>query len=348
MATTVDSSAQPTGAAAGSLPNYAGVERAARTLAGVAHRTPVLTSNSLNQALGAEVFFKCEPMQRTGAFKFRGAFNSLSNLSPEQRAAGVVAYSSGNHAQAIAASGQILGVRTTIVMPHDAPAAKRAATEGYGATIVAYDRYTENRDQIAADLAARHGFAVIPPFNHPDVICGQGTAGKELFEDVGQLDALLVCLGGGGLLSGCALAASVLSPSCKIYGVEPEAGDDVRQSFRAGKIVSIPTPRSIADGAVTSAPGDMTFALIKDYVTDILTVSDEQLVLAMRWFAQRLKLMVEPTGCLAAAAVLQRVLPIEPGMRIGVVVSGGNVDLASYGAFLSDPKWDTGPWVVTK
>lgn len=331
-----------------SLPNYAGVERAARTLAGVAHRTPVLTSNSLNQTLGAEVFFKCEPMQRTGAFKFRGAFNALSNLSSPQRAAGVVAYSSGNHAQAIAASGQILGVRTTIVMPHDAPAAKRAATEGYGATIVAYDRYTENRDEIAADLAKRHGYTVIPPFNHPDVICGQGTAGKELFEEVGQLDALLVCLGGGGLLSGCALAASVLSPNCKVYGVEPEAGDDVRQSFRAGKIVTIPTPKSIADGAVTSAPGEITFALIQQHVADILTVSDAQLVSTMRWFAQRLKLVVEPTGCLAAAAVLQRVLAIAPGMRIGVIVSGGNVDLASYGAFLSDPKWDDGPWVVVQ
>ncbi|UOD51327.1 threo-3-hydroxy-L-aspartate ammonia-lyase [Orrella daihaiensis] len=331
-----------------SLPNYAGVERASRTLAGVAHRTPVLNSNSLNQALGAEVFFKCEPMQRTGAFKFRGAFNALSNLTSDERAAGVVAYSSGNHAQAIAASGQILGVSTTIVMPHDAPTAKRAATEGYGAKIVAYDRYTENRDEIAADLAKRHGYTVIPPFNHPDVICGQGTAGKELFEDVGQLDALLVCLGGGGLLSGCALAASVLSPNCKVYGVEPEAGDDVRQSLQAGKIVSIPTPKSIADGAVTSAPGEMTFALMRQYVTDILTVSDAQLVLAMRWFAQRLKLVVEPTGCLAAAAVLQRVLPIEPGMRIGVIVSGGNVDLASYGAFLSDPKWDTGPWIASK
>ncbi len=330
------------------LPTYAGVERAARTLAGVAHRTPVLASRSLNKALNAQVFFKAEPMQRTGAFKFRGAFNALSNLTPEQAGAGVVAYSSGNHAQAIAAAGQILGIRTTIVMPHDAPAAKRAATEGYGATVVSYDRYTENRDEIAAELAQRHGYAVIPPFNHPDVICGQGTAGKELFEDTGTLDALLVCLGGGGLLSGCALAASVLSPDCKVYGVEPEAGDDVRQSLRAGHIVQIPTPKSIADGALTVAPGDITFALMRNYVTDILTVTDEQLVLTLRWFAQRLKLMVEPTGCLAAAAVLQQVLPVTPGARIGVIVSGGNVDLASHGAFLSDPKWDTGPWVITQ
>jgi len=330
------------------LPTYAGIERAARTLAGVAHRTPVLTSNSLNQSLGAEVFFKCESMQRTGAFKFRGAFNALSNLTPSQRAAGVVAYSSGNHAQAIAASGALLGVPTTIVMPHDAPVAKLAATRAYGATIVAYDRYSESRDEIAADLAQRYGYTIIAPFNHPDVICGQGTAGKELIEEVGAIDALLVCLGGGGLLSGCALAASVLNPGCKVYGVEPEAGDDVRQSLRAGHIVQIPTPKSIADGALTAAPGDMTFALMQQYVTDVLTVTDAELVLTMRWFAQRLKLVVEPTGCLAAAAVLQQVLPIEPGARIGVIVSGGNIDLASYGAFLSDAKWDTGPWVVTK
>ena len=328
------------------LPTYAGVERAARRLDGVAHRTPVLTSNSLNRALDSEIFFKCEPMQRTGAFKFRGAFNALSSLGAAERGAGVVAYSSGNHAQAIAASGQILGVPTTIVMPHDAPEAKRAATEGYGATIVTYDRYTEKRDEIAADLAKRHSYTVIPPFNHPDVICGQGTAGKELFEDVGALDALVVCVGGGGLISGCALAASVLSPHCRVYGVEPAAGDDVRQSLAAGHIVQITPPKSIADGALTAAPGDITFSLMRALVADVVTVSDEQLVLTMRWFAQRLKLMVEPTGCLAAAAVLQRVLPMTAGQRIGVIVSGGNVDLASYGAFLSDPQYD-GAWVVT-
>jgi threonine dehydratase len=330
------------------LPTYAGLERAARTLDGVAHRTAVLTSASLNRALGAQVFFKCEPLQRTGAFKFRGAYNALSNLTPAQRQAGVVAYSSGNHAQAIAAAGQLLGIAATIVMPHDAPAAKRAATQSYGATIVGYDRYTESREAIAEQLAREHGLTVIAPFNHPDVICGQGTAGKELFEEVGPLDALLVCLGGGGLLSGCALAASALSAQCQVYGVEPEAGDDVRQSLRAGRIVRIDPPKSIADGAVTQAPGDLTFALMQQLVTDVLTVSDAQLVLTMRWFAERLKLMVEPTGCLAAAAVLQGVYPVRPGSRIGVIVSGGNVDLASYGAFLSQPQWDTGPWVVTQ
>ena len=328
-----------------SLPTYADVVRAAERLQGVAHMTPVLTSRSLNEQLDAQVFFKCEPMQRTGAFKFRGAYNALSNLAPEQKRAGVIAYSSGNHAQAIAAAGQMLGIATTIVMPHDAPTAKRAATVGYGARIIAYDRYTENREQIAAEHAKRDGLTVIPPFNHPDVICGQGTAGKELFEQVGELDALLVCLGGGGLLSGCAIAASHLSPACQVYGVEPALGDDARQSMRAGHIVAIEPPKSIADGAVTAAVGHITFGVMQKLVKDVLTVSDEQLVLTLRWFAQRLKLVVEPTGCLAAAAVLQRVLDFEPGARIGVVVSGGNVDLPTYADFLSNPRWDTGPWV---
>lgn len=328
------------------LPNYEDVVRAANRLAGVAHITPVLTSRSLNEQLNAEVFFKCEPMQRTGAFKFRGAYNSLSNLTAEQARAGVIAYSSGNHAQAIAAAGKILGISTTIVMPHDAPAAKLQATAGYGARIVQYDRYTENREQIAADLAQREGLTLIPPFNHPDVISGQGTAGKELFDQAGPLDALVVCLGGGGLLSGCALAAAALSPQCEVYGVEPQAGDDARQSLLAGRIIEIAPPKSIADGAVTPAVGELTFGIMQQLVKGVLTVSDEQLVLTMRWFAQRLKLVVEPTGCLAAAAVLQRVLPFKPGARIGVIVSGGNVDLSAYAGFISDPRWDTGPWVL--
>ncbi len=316
-------------------PTYADVERAAQTLEGVAHRTPVLTSQSLNKTLGAEVFFKCESFQRTGAFKFRGAYNALSNLSAAHKEAGVVAYSSGNHAQAIALSGKLLGISTTIVMPHDAPSAKRAATEGYGAQVVFYDRYTEKRDEIAAQLAQLHGFAVIPPFNHPDVIAGQGTAGKELFEQVGELDAFLVCMGGGGLVSGCALAASALSPTCEMYGVEPEAGNDGQMSLRSGKIVTIDPPRSLADGAVTTAVGDLTFSIMQKTLKDVLTVSDQALVETMQWFAQRMKLVVEPTGCLAAAAVLQGGFSIKPGMRVGVLVSGGNVDLASYGQLLA-------------
>ena len=317
------------------LPTYADVERAAQTLAGVAHRTPVLTSSTLNQSLGAQVFFKAEPLQRIGAFKFRGAYNALANLTPDQKKAGVVAYSSGNHAQAVALSGKLLGIHTTIIMPLDAPASKRAATEGYGATVVTYDRYVQKRDEIAARLAKEHGFTVIPPFNHRDVIAGQGTAGKELFEDVGPLDALLVCLGGGGLTSGCALAAQALSPGCKVYGVEPEAGNDAQQSLRAGKIIEIAQPRSIADGAVTTALGDLTFGVMQQLVEDVLTVSDEQLIQTMRWFAERMKLVVEPTGCLAAAAVMQGVFPIVPGARIGVILSGGNVDIAAYGKLLA-------------
>jgi threonine dehydratase len=319
----------------GGLPTYADVEHAARTLAGVAHRTPVLTSSSLDEALGAKIFFKAESLQRIGAFKFRGAYNALANLSPAQKQVGVVAFSSGNHAQAVALSGRLLGIETTIIMPLDAPAAKLAATKGYGAKVVTYDRYLEKRDEIAARLAKEHGYTVIPPFNHPLVIAGQGTAGKELFEDVGPLDALLVCLGGGGLTSGCALAAQALSPGCKVYGVEPEAGNDAQQSLRAGKIIEIPPPRSIADGAVTTALGDLTFGLMQSLVEDVLTVSDEQLIQTMRWFAERMKLVVEPTGCLAAAAVMQGVFPIVSGARIGVILSGGNVDVTAYGKMLA-------------
>lgn len=317
------------------LPTYEDVVSAAQTLDLVAHRTPVLSSRVLNETLGAEVFFKCESFQRTGAFKFRGAYNALANMSRSQQKAGVVAYSSGNHAQAIALSGRLLGIATTIVMPHDAPAAKREATRGYGARIVMYDRYTEKRDEIAAELARQEGLAVVPPFNHPDVIAGQGTAGKELFESVGDLDALLVCLGGGGLLSGCALAAKALSPSCLVYGVEPEAGNDAQLSFRGGKIVTIDPPRTLADGAATTAIGDLTFGVMRQTVKDVLTVTDAEIIQTMRWFAQRMKLVVEPTGCLAAAAVMQNRLPIEPGMRIGVLISGGNVDLSAYGQLLA-------------
>jgi threonine dehydratase len=318
------------------LPTYADVQKAAKTLEGVAHQTPVLTSATLNKALGAEVYFKCESMQRTGAFKFRGAYNALSNLSQAQRQAGVVAYSSGNHAQAMARAGQMLGIQTTIVMPHDAPAAKLAATRGYGATVIQYDRYTERRDEIAAKLAQERGLAVIPPFNHPDVISGQGTAAKELVDEVGKLDALLVCLGGGGLLSGCALAAHALSAGCEVYGVEPEAGNDVQQSLRAQRIIEIAAPRTIADGAMTTAPGHLTFGVMRQTVKDVLTVSDEQLIQTMRWFAQYMKIVVEPTGCLAAAAVVHKVYEVPRGARVGVIVSGGNVDLTQYGQWIGN------------
>ena len=317
------------------VPTYADVEHAARTLAGVAHRTPVLHSRTLNSRLGADVFFKAEPLQRTGAFKFRGAYNSIANLDPQARKAGVLTYSSGNHAQAIALAGHLLGVNTTIVMPEDAPAAKKAATQGYGASIISYDRYSQDREEIARRVSEQTGAVIIPPYDHPHVISGQGTAAKELIEDVGPLDALLVCLGGGGLLSGSALSACALSPGCDVYGVEPELGNDGQRSFRTGEIVTITPPRSIADGALTPSLGNLPFAIIRDKVTDILTVTDEQLIQTMRWFAQRMKLVVEPTGCLAAAAVMQGVFPVQPGSRIGVILSGGNVDLAAYGQFLA-------------
>jgi len=317
------------------LPTYADVERAARVLEGVAHRTPVMTSAAADAAAGARLFFKCENLQRMGAFKFRGAYNAISNLSPAQRAAGVVTFSSGNHAQAVAMAAGLLGVKATIVMPHDAPAAKKAATEGYGGTVIGYDRQREDREAITRRLAQERGLALIPPYDHADVIAGQGTAARELIEQAGELDYLFVCLGGGGLLAGCALAARALSPGCRIYGVEPQAGDDGRQSLRAGRIVEIAPPRSIADGALTTHLGRLTFPIIRRDVRDIVTVGDAQLAETMRFFAARMKLVVEPTGCLSAAAVLQRAVAVEPGARVGVVVSGGNVDLPAYARLLA-------------
>jgi threonine dehydratase len=309
------------------LPTYDDVVAAARRIEGHAHRTPVMRSRTMDQELGAEVFFKCENLQRMGAFKFRGAFNALSSFDAQQRKAGVVTFSSGNHAQAIALSASLLGMSATIIMPNDAPATKVAATRGYGGEVVMYDRFTEDREQIGRDLAEKRGLTLIPPYDHPDVIAGQGTAAKELFEEVGDLDALFVCLGGGGLLSGSALAARALSPQCKVYGVEPEAGNDGQQSFRSGAIVHIETPKTIADGAQTQHLGAYTFAIIRRDVDDILTVSDMQLVDSMRFFAARMKLIVEPTGCLSLAAA--RVMKSQlQGQRIGVIVSGGNVDLS--------------------
>jgi threonine dehydratase len=316
------------------LPTYDDVVAAAGRIQGHARQTPVMTSRTANELLGAEVFFKCENLQRMGAFKFRGAFNALSRFTPEQRKAGVVAFSSGNHAQAIALSARLLGIPATIVMPHDAPAAKVAATKGYGGNVVVYDRYTEDREQIGRDLAARHGLTLIPPYDHPDVIAGQGTAAKELFEEVGELDAFFVCLGGGGLLSGSALATRALSPKCKLYGVEPEAGNDGQQSFRSGAIVHIDTPKTIADGAQTQHLGQLTFEIIRRTVDDILTVSDAELVDGMRFMAERMKLVVEPTGCLAFAGA-RRLADQFQGRRIGVLVSGGNVDIARFCALLA-------------
>ncbi|MDA8523339.1 threo-3-hydroxy-L-aspartate ammonia-lyase [Acidovorax sp. NCPPB 4044] len=316
-----------------SLPTYDDVAAAAQRIAGHARKTPVMTSRTVNEAFGAEVFFKCEHLQRIGAFKFRGAFNALSRFTPEQRKAGVVAFSSGNHAQAVALSARMLGIPATIVMPHDAPAAKVAATEGYGGKLVRYDRFTEDREQIGRDLAERHGLTLVPPYDHPDVIVGQGTAAKELFEETGPLDAFFVCLGGGGLLAGSALATRALSPDCRLYGVEPEAGNDGQQSFRAGEIVHIDTPQTIADGAQTQHLGQLTFPIIRRDVNDILTASDAELVDCMGFLATRMKQVVEPTGCLGFAAARQKQAELK-GQRIGILLSGGNVDMARFCSLL--------------
>ncbi|KVS13944.1 threo-3-hydroxy-L-aspartate ammonia-lyase [Burkholderia multivorans] len=321
------------------LPSFDDVAAAAARIAGHAHRTPVMTSHTVDDALGAQVFFKCENLQRMGAFKFRGAFNALSRFDAEQRRRGVVAFSSGNHAQAIALSARMLGIPATIVMPQDAPAAKIAATRGYGATVVTYDRYTEDREQIGRELAERDGLTLIPPYDHPDVIAGQGTAAMELFDEVGPLDAVFTPLGGGGLLSGTALATRALSPNARLYGVEPEAGNDGQQSFRSGAIVHIDTPRTIADGAQTQHLGNITFPIIRRDVDDILTATDDELVECMRLFASRMKIVVEPTGCLSFAGA-RRMKDELKGKRVGIVISGGNVDLDAFSALLASRPQD--------
>jgi threonine dehydratase len=315
------------------LPTFHDVAAAAVRLKGHAHHTPVMRSRTADEHLRAQVFFKCENFQRMGAFKFRGAFNALSRFSPEQRQAGVVAFSSGNHAQAIALSARMLGMPAVIVMPTDAPQSKIEATRGYGGEVTLYDRYTQDREALTRDIAASRGMTLIPPYDHPDVIAGQGTAAKELFEEVGELDHLFVCMGGGGLLSGSALAARALSPSCKVYGVEPQAGNDGQQSFRTGSIVHIDTPKTIADGAQTQHLGEYTFAIIRRDVDDVLTVTDEQLVQAMRFFSERMKMLVEPTGCLGFAAACEAG-DLIAGKRVGVIISGGNVDLQRFAALV--------------
>jgi threo-3-hydroxy-L-aspartate ammonia-lyase len=317
----------------------ADVAAAAARLAGHAHRTPVMTSATADDRTGAHLYFKCENLQRMGAFKFRGAYNALAQFTPEQRRGGVIAFSSGNHAQAVALSARLLGMPSVIVMPQDSPAAKLAATRGYqegqpGSEVVLYDRYTQDREAIGRQLAAERGMTLIPPYDHPHVMAGQGTAAWELLQETGPLDLLLVCVGGGGLISGCAVAAHHLSPGIRVLGVEPEAGNDTQQSLALGRIVHIDTPRTIADGAQTQHSGTLTFPVIQRLVAGIATVSDEQLLRTMRFFAERLKLVVEPTGCLAAAAALEAVVPVR-GLRVGVILSGGNVDLARYGAWLA-------------
>lgn len=311
------------------LPGYADVARAAERIAGAAHRTPVLTARTADERTGGRLFFKAENLQRGGAFKFRGAYNAISALPEAVRARGVLAYSSGNHAQAMALASRILGVPATIVMPLDAPAMKVAATRGYGAEVVSYDRYTQDREALGRGIAAERRLTLIPPYDHPEVIAGQGTLALELIEETGPLDILVACLGGGGQLAGCALAAAERSPGCRVFGVEPEAGNDGQRSFREGRIVRIPVPQTLADGAQTTHLGAHTFPIIRELVADVLTVSDAQLVETMHFFAERMKMVVEPTGCLAAAAVLHGLVDVKD-KRVGIVISGGNIDLATF------------------
>lgn len=309
--------------------SYDNVIEASRRISGVAHHTPVLTSHTINALTGAQLFFKAENLQRAGAFKFRGAYNALSRFTPEQRKKGVVAFSSGNHAQGIALSAQLLGMPAVIVMPTDAPAIKVEATRGYGAQVVFYDRYTEDREAIGQRLMQEQGLTLIPPYDHPDIMAGQGTCAKELFEEVGELDVLFVPLGGGGLSSGCATVAKALYPNCKVIGVEPEAGNDGQRSWQSGQIVHIDTPKTIADGAQTQHLGQYTFPVLQQKMDDIVTVSDIELIEAMRFFASRMKMIVEPTGCLGAAAAFSNRLDLN-NKRVGVILSGGNIDLSRF------------------
>jgi len=315
------------------LPTFADVESAAKQIAGAAHKTPVATSRTINTRTGAELFFKCENLQRAGAFKFRGAYNALSRLDADERRRGVVTFPSGNHAQAIALAGQVLGIPRVIVMPSDAPAVKRIATEGYGGEVVLYDRDTEDREAIGKRLAAERGLTLIPPYDHPHIIAGQGTAARELIEEVGALDLLFVPCGGGGLLSGSAIAANAMEANCKVIGVEPAAGDDGTRSFRTKQLQTVHNPKTVADGARTPSLGSLTFPLVLKYVADMTTVDDPTLLKTMFYLWERMKLVVEPTGALGAAAALEGTTPIR-GLRVGVIISGGNVDLSQVGGWV--------------
>ena len=313
-------------------PTFSDVESAARQIAGAAHHTPIATSRTINQRTGAEFFFKCENLQRGGAFKFRGAYNALSRLSHDERRRGVVTFSSGNHAQAIALAGHVLNVPRVIVMPSDAPEVKRLATEGYGGEVVLFDRAREDREEIGRRLARDRGLTLIPPYDHPHIIAGQGTATRELIEDIGPLDFLFVPCGGGGLLSGSAIAARALAPDCKVIGVEPAAGDDATRSFRSKQLQTVHNPATVADGARTPSLGQLTFPIVLECVADMATVDDPTLLRTMFYLWERLKLIVEPTGALGAAAALEGGMPIR-GTRVGVLLSGGNVDLMQM------PQW---------
>jgi threonine dehydratase len=316
------------------VPTYQDVLDAADTLRGVARRTPVFTSRTANAMAGAELFFKAENLQNIGAFKFRGAYNAVSRLSAEERARGVVTFSSGNHGQAIARAGAMLGVATTVIMPKDAPASKIAATRGYGAEVILFDRYADDREAIAAKYVEGHGRSLVPPYDHHHVAAGQGTAAKELLEEVPDIDLITAPVGGGGLLAGTALAAEALAPKAEIWGVEPEAGDDARQSLAAGRIIRIDPPRTLADGAQTPALGHTTFPVLQRLVKGIVTVPDAALIETMSFFFQRMKIVVEPTGCLSPAAAMNGALPVK-GRRVGIIISGGNADPEAFAKLLA-------------
>ena len=316
--------------------SFEDVLRAEERLAGVAHRTPVFTSRTVDELTGYRVFFKAENMQRAGAFKFRGAYNTLSQLSADERKRGVVAYSSGNHAQGVAYAAQLLGIPATIVMPTDAPQSKLAATRGYGANVIFHDRQTEDRAEIAAEIARKTSAVIIPPFDHPHIMAGQGTAGLELMQDVPGLDALITPVGGGGLLSGCATAAKGINSKIRVFGVETERSNDWWQSVRAGERIKIDPPNTIADGMRTQQPGVLTFQVVQSLVEDILLVSEQEVTTAVKFLLMRLKILAEPTGAVAPAAVLSGKLNAPAGAKIGVVISGGNVDAAVLAEILRD------------
>ena len=311
---------------------YQDIEIAAKRLQNKAHITPVFTSTTVDRLTQAQVFFKCENFQRTGSFKFRGAYNALSQLSTAQKQQGVITYSSGNHAQAIALAGKLLDIPTTIVMPSNAPSVKLAATRSYGAEVLLYEPSDTNREELAQKLAQEKNLTIIPPYDHQDIISGQGTVAKELIEEVGQLDILLVCCGGGGLLSGCAITAKTLIPNCRVIGVEPERADDATRSFYSRTLQTIRNPDTIADGARTPSLGQLTFPLVLHYVDEMVTVSEDAIRRTMIFIWSCLKIVVEPTGTLAAAALLENVIT-APNQRIGIVISGGNVDLKQFSPY---------------
>ena len=311
---------------------FSDVARAHERIKAVAHRTPVLSSATVDALTGASVFFKPENLQRMGAFKFRGAYNALSQLSSEEKRRGVVAFSSGNHAQAVALAGKLLGIPAVIVMPEDAPRVKLEATMGYGAEVVRHGK-SDDREKLAGRISSERGLSLIPPYDHPHIVAGQGTAAKELIEDAGPFDLLLVPCGGGGLLSGCALAAKHLNPGCRVIGVEPAAGDDATRSFKTKTLQTVKNPDTIADGARTPSLGKVTYPLVMRYVDDMLTVTDAELLKSMFFLWERMKIVVEPTGTLAACALLEKKLDAR-GKRVGVLLSGGNADIKTLAAML--------------